>query len=65
MKLYGWYVLPHGYTADYVPYPDGVYWHLYFAGQRVNGGLAEDHEFAQSRACNYALQHEHGEPGPA
>jgi hypothetical protein len=51
-------VMPEGYTRRLAALGNGTYWHLYHAGQRINGGLASD-ELAAARACrSSARQHE-------
>ena len=57
MSLISWSRLPEGYTAEYVPHGDGVYWHLFCSGERVNGGLGEDFTRAQEVAGQCARQH--------
>jgi hypothetical protein len=40
-----------GYRADFAELPSGEwYWHLYFRGEKVNGGLSPDKTWAQSDA---------------
>jgi hypothetical protein len=57
MDLAPWHTLPKGYSARYVPRADGVYWHLSYGGEHINGGLAEDHEHAQDEASRRARLH--------
>lgn len=56
--------LPPGYSAEFAEVEDGVYWHLSLNGVRVNGGLSECYEAAQSRAGWTAWQQYKGEPLP-
>ena len=53
---FDWNRLPAGYRRSCVPLDAGVYWHLFYKGDRVNGGLAEDPDQAksESRRCAYA-----------
>lgn len=41
--------------------PEQVYWHLFYRGERVNGGIARNRELAFTDACNKKLQHFQGE----
>lgn len=59
MSLVSWYVLPEGYTASYSRCADGIYWHLFCGGERVNGGIGEDYVDAQDTAARYARLHCH------
>lgn len=52
-----WYTLPCGFKARYTECGDEIYWHLYYKGVRVNGGLCEDFEWAQMYATRYAWLH--------
>lgn len=54
--------MPDGYTRELVPLEDGTwYWHLFLDGEKVNGGLAEDEDWAFVQSCRYAWQHSHDE----
>lgn len=38
-----------------------VYWHLFYRGERVNGGIAGNRELAFADACHKKVQHFQGE----
>lgn len=50
--------LPGGYTREYTPLGGGeVYWHLFYEGRRVNGGLSQDQTEAEDEARRAARCH--------
>jgi hypothetical protein len=48
MKQYEWSV---------VPVQEWWYWHLYWKGVRINGGLADEHQHASYEAESVAYRH--------
>lgn len=58
------YRVKHLYHIDYEQWPKDDptatqwYWHLYFRGERVNGGLSDNYELACSAATTYKSQHQ-------
>lgn len=60
--------VPKGRYADYeikivmlpladVTAPVEYYWHLFFKGRKINGGITEDWDKAHERATQYRFDH--------
>lgn len=50
------------YNWSWTRQPDGTwYWHLYFDGERCNGGIAESKWHAEQAVEQYRAQHQRGQ----
>lgn len=49
--------MPDGYTRRFAETSEGMYWHLYHAGEKVNGGLSPYGPEARDHACTAAWAH--------
>lgn len=57
MDAFRCFTMPLGYSARYSACEGGVYWHLFFGGERVNGGIAGDDFEAGTEAACHAQRH--------
>jgi hypothetical protein len=51
------YVLPQRYSRQLAPVDGGIYWHLYYRGARINGGLADNEHDARRESWSSAQHH--------